>query len=166
MKRMMLALALLSLATGMHAQDAGNGWRQQKDREQISIDSENQTLTIDHNTYAWVPLDATVAYSIYGSRFRKAKMNRNWGVFLSCVAAPASAVLMLYGIGEGIPGAAIAGGGMMAGCLGGGIPLWVRGRRGLDWILDDYAERYGPKPYAANLTVGPTPGGVGLALRF
>ena len=36
-----------------------------------------------------------------GSLYRKAKAKKSWGVFLSCVAAPSSAVLLVYGIDEG-----------------------------------------------------------------
>ena len=61
---------------------------------------------------------------------------------------------------------AVLGGIGLAGSLGGGIPLWVKGRRELDWILDDYAERYAPRPYAASITAGPTRNGFGLALNF
>ena len=61
---------------------------------------------------------------------------------------------------------AIIGAAALAGSLGGGIHLWVKGRRELDYMLDDYAERYGPKPIAASLTVGPTMNGFGLAYIF
>ena len=54
----------------------------------------------------------------------------------------------------------------LAGSLGVGIPLWVKGRKDLDWMLDDYAKRYGPRPYAASLSAGPTRNGVGIALNF
>ena len=39
---------------------------------------------------------------------------------------------------------AIIGGAVMAAGLGAGIPLWVKGRRELDWMLDDYTKRYVP----------------------
>lgn len=47
-----------------------------------------------------------------------------------------------------------------------GIHLWVKGRRELDWMLDDYAERYGPKSIAVSLTVVPTMNDFGLAYNF
>ena len=49
-------------------------------------------------------------YSIYGSRYRKAKANKGWGVFLSVVAAPLSGVLLAYGIDEGGVAPAVLGG--------------------------------------------------------
>lgn len=105
-------------------------------------------------------------YNGFSTRYRKAKASKGWGVFLSCIAAPASAVLLVYGIDEGGIAPAVLGGVGLAGSLGGGIPLWVKGRRELDWILDDYAERYAPRPYAASITAGPTRNGFGLALNF
>ena len=54
----------------------------------------------------------------------------------------------------------------LGGSLGGGIPLWRKGRRELDWMMDDYVRRYAPKPYSSNISVGPTNNGLGLALNF
>ena len=44
-----------------------------------------------------------------------------------------------------------------------GIPLKIIGNRRLSWIADDYNQR---NTYRAQLHVGATPNGVGLALRF
>lgn len=159
-------MMLLVLRVNIGAQNTNNGWPQRQDREQIYVDPDGQNITIDRNTYGWRPFDDVVGYSVYGSRYRKAKASKGWGIFLSVVAAPLSGVLLAYGIDEGGVAPAVIGGVALAGSLGAGIPLWVKGRRELDWMLDDYAERYGPKPYAASVTVGPTLNGVGLALNF
>jgi hypothetical protein len=166
MKRALLFVAFMTLAGSLFAQNPENGWPQRQDRERISIDPNGQDITIDRNSFVWRPFDDTVGYSLYGSRYRKAKASKGWGVFLSCIAAPASAVLLVYGIDEGGIAPAVLGGVGLAGSLGGGIPLWVKGRRELDKILDDYAERYAPRPYAASITAGPTRNGFGLALNF
>ena len=56
-----------------------------------------------------------------------------------------------------------------AGCIGAGIPLWVKGNKGLRKIADDYnrtyvnPERNGHSP---NLSLGATGSGIGLALNF
>ena len=55
---------------------------------------------------------------------------------------------------------------ILAASLWGGIHMWKTGRRELDWMLDDYALRYGPRPYSATLDFGPTRSGLGLALNF
>lgn len=171
MRKLILFLVLFSSPILASAQDINNGWPQRQDREQIIIDPDGQNITIDHNTYGWIPFDDVIGVSIYGSRYRKAKDSKNWGVFLSVVAAPASALYLAYGIDQAIYcdsgfAHAIIGAVALAGSLGGGIHLWVKGRRELDWMLDDYAERYSPKPIAASLTFGPTMNGFGLAYNF
>ena len=76
----------------------------------------------------------------------------------------------MFLIGAGIDGQcygwSVIGGCFCAGSLGAGIPLWSKGRRELDWMMDDYAKRYGPKPYSAKLSAGPTNNGIGLAFNF
>lgn len=56
-----------------------------------------------------------------------------------------------------------------AACLGAGIPLWVKGSKGLRKIADDYNNTY-VKPdrnsRAPNLSLGATRSGVGLAFNF
>lgn len=48
-------------------------------------------------------------------------------------------------------------------CLSIGIPLNIVGSSRLRWIADDYNDRRG---YSANLRIGQTPNGYGLALNF
>ena len=90
-----------------------------------------------------------------------------WGIFLSCVAAPAGALVIAEYAGSNdgtMP--TILGSVALVGSLGAGIPLWIKGRRELDWMLDDYTRRFGPRSNVASLTVGPTSSGIGLALNF
>ena len=162
-------IAALCVAPSLHAQVAGQGWPQRQSQEQISIDPSGQNITIDKNTYAWRPFDRVVGYSLYGSRYRKAVASKGWGIFLSCVVAPVAAVGTAYAL-DGwtiraewcLAGAALVGGGILAVS----IPMWSRGQKELDWMLDDYAQRFGPKPYSASLKLGPTNNGMGLALNF
>ena len=127
--------------------------------------------------------------SLYGSEYLKASSQYQWGLWLTLGGAalllssvsfnammsdydrsvssmnmPSSwqvedshSSMGAYFAAEGLIGAA---------CIGVGIPLWVKGRRELDKILDDYAERYAPRPYAASITAGPTRNGFGLAFNF
>lgn len=55
-----------------------------------------------------------------------------------------------------------------AGCIGAGIPLWIKSNRNLGAIADEYnlqhpADDFGYRP---SLTLGATENGFGLALRF
>lgn len=168
-RRILLTLiASICLVPSLRAQVV-EGWPQRQDREHIFVDPEGKNITIDRNTYAWRPFDSVVGYSIYGSRYRKAKASYNWGIFLSCVAAPVAGIGIAYAM-DGwtiAPAWCVAGGlAVGGGILGAGIPLWVKGRKELDWMLDDYARRYGPKPHSARLSAGPTRSGIGLALNF
>ena len=166
MKRILLLTVFLALTGSLFAQNVPSGLPQRQERDKISIDPSGKDITINRNSYTWKPFDDVVGYSVYGSRYRKAKASKGWGIFLSCVVAPASGVLLVYGIDEGVVFPAVVGGAALAGSLGAGIPLWVKGRRELDWMLDDYVRRYAPKPRAANVSIGSTPNGLGLALRF
>lgn len=59
----------------------------------------------------------------------------------------------------------IAGGALGAVCLGAGIPLWIKGSRKLNDVADNYNAQY-RAGYSARLDFGPTPSGIGFALRF
>lgn len=155
-KIIVILVALLALSGSLSAQNPP---------ERVLFDPEYQGPVVEHDYYYLEPFGDHVGYSIYGSRYRKAKMNRGWGIFLTTVVAPASALLAAQGMAEDSTGAAVIG---LAGVLGGfgcGIPLWVRGRHELDWMMDDYVRRYAPRPHSS-LTVGPTRNGMGLALNF
>ena len=103
---------------------------------------------------------------IYGSRYRKAKSRISGGVTLSLLAAPCLGVFSVLCFPNDLPGLGAIGLAGTAACVGAGIALWVKGQREMDWILDDYAKNYGPRPYSS-LTFGPTiSGGMGLALNF
>lgn len=126
-----------------------------------------------------------IGYSLYGSDYMKAKDRYLWGMSLTC--AGISGVIMTIAThlalvrrdeflshngmgGSGGYGAGIAAGYLAsAGCIGAGIPLWVKGNKGLKKIADDYnrtyvnPERSGHSP---NLSLGATDSGIGLALNF
>ena len=166
MKRIILLFALLFLGLVANAQHIDYGWSQGGETDQIIVDPAFQSVTIGYGVNGWVPFSDAVGYSVYGSRYRKAKDNQGWGIFLSTLVAPLSGLLLAYGIDEGGFVPAVIGGVALAGSLGAGIPLWTKGRKELDWMLNDYSRRYGPKPTTASVSFGPTKNGVGLALNF
>lgn len=166
MRRYLLFFALLSLGLVTNAQRINYGLPQEQETNQIFVDPAGQNITIGYGINGWVPFSDAVGYSVYGSRYRKAKDNQGWGILLSTLVAPLSGLLLAYGIDEGGFVPAVIGGVALAGSLGAGIPLWTKGRKELDWMLNDYARRYGPKPTTASVSFGPTKNGVGLALNF
>lgn len=127
-----------------------------------------------------------IGYSLYGSEYMQASNRYSWGIYLTCagvgcilvtVAAHIASIEMesinnLHGIGSGISGSnagAAAGYIVGAGCLGAGIPLWVKGNRGLRKIADDYNRTYinpDRNENSPNLSLGSTRNGIGLALNF
>ena len=166
MRRIILLFALLSLGLVANAQRINYGWSQGPETNQIFVDPAGQNITIGYGINGWVPFSDAVGYSVYGSRYRKAKDNQGWGIFLSTIVAPLSGLLFAYGIDEGGPVTAVIGGVALAGSLGAGIPLWSKGRKELDWMLNDYSQRYGPKPTTASVSFGATNNGIGFSLNF
>ena len=165
MKKILLLTALLAISGSLFAQ---NIYRRgyYDDGSRPLFEPDGQDIAIGREMPYWQPFDDMVGYSIYGSRYRKAKASRNWGVFFCEVIAPISALVALGGIENDTPGATLVGVAGLAGSLGAGIPLWHKGRRELDWMLDDYARRYAPRPYSSTISAGPTRHGIGLALNF
>ncbi|MBO4434542.1 MAG: hypothetical protein J5769_03705 [Bacteroidales bacterium] len=173
-KALISVVALLALAGGLRAQDySGNN-----DPQPLAI-SPIYTVPSPGDWFYMMPLTDQMSM-IYGSRYRKANSNLLWGISLTTLSAPTCALVGLAGlmIGatddlgmEGYSGGVNPGGAILgtlgligtAASLGVGIPLWVKGRKDLDDMMDDYSRRYAPKP---NITMGPTQNGVGLALRF
>ena len=166
MRRIILLFALLFLGLVANAQHIDYGWSQGGETDQIIVDPAFQSVTIGYGINGWVPFSDAVGYSVYGSRYRKAKDNQGWGIFLSTIVAPLSGLLFAYGIDEGGPVTAVIGGVALAGSLGAGIPLWSKGRKELDWMLNDYSQRYGPKPTTASVSFGATNNGIGFSLNF
>ena len=172
MRRLIIFLAALTVSAGLCAQTNDWGWPDTHSRSEINIDKENNNVTIDRNMYIWRPFDDVVGYSIYGSRYRRAKANYGWGMFTTLAGTALSGLWTAFGIGniEYDDNSALVmcstGAIALAASLWGGIHMWRRGRQELDWMLDDYALRYGPRPYAATFDFGPTRSGIGLALNF
>ncbi len=128
--------------------------------------------------------------SLYGNEYLKAKGQYLWGIWLTIggatlIVSSAVSALMEADYNRGVSSIDmpstmhesassdmtalyIAGGVAGAACLGAGIPLWRKGAGRLGAIADDYNSRYGRKAYGqgAGLNLGPTSGGVGLALIF
>ena len=103
-------------------------------------------------------------YAMYGSEYRRARVERNSGILLTTLLAPVSAIVAGYGIDEGGPGYATIGiAGVVAG-LGVGIPLWVDGQRKIDWMTDSYIRSYGTG--APGLRIGAGRNGFGISLNF
>ena len=73
MKRILSIIAFLTFACTLFAQNSDIGWPQRQDKEKITVDPNGQDITIDRNTFIWQPFNDTIGYSIYGSRYRKAK---------------------------------------------------------------------------------------------
>ena len=155
-KIIVILVALLALSGSLSAQ---------KPPERVLFDPEYQGPVVEHDYYYLEPFGDHVGYSIYGSRYRRAKSDRNWGIFLATVVAPISGLFAFEAFAVDNPGMGFIQSGICVGSLAGGIPLWVKGRRELDWMMDDYVRRYAPRPHSS-LTVGPTRNGMGLALNF
>lgn len=132
-----------------------------------------------------------IGYSLYGSEYMKASNQYTWGICLTgagvagllvTIAAhiayaemndfyadmndfPSQPVMHSSGSDIGVAAGYIG----SAACLGAGIPLWVKGSKGLRKIADDYNSTYvnparnGSTP---NLSLGATRSGVGLAFNF
>ena len=123
-----------------------------------------------------------LGYTTYGSEYMRAKSNVQWGFSLTAGGAVAalfgtsllSSVLdsnrfteehgmsMRSSPAQGVVPMVVG-----AACLGVGIPLWVRGSRQMRSMVDDYNRNH-RDAYGSNtsITVGPAPGGIGLALNF
>ena len=115
--------------------------------------------------YGYAPFDDYIGMSIYGSRYRKAKSNKLTGITLVSMT-PATIPLVIWAAKEGTWFSGSLAAAAAAGCLVGGIYLWHKGNKELDWMLDDYVRQYGPKPYSSSLSIGPTRNGFGLAFNF
>ena len=115
--------------------------------------------------YGYAPFDDYIGMSLNGSRYRKAKSNKLAGITLVSLT-PTALPFLGWVAREGTWFSASLVAAATAGCLVGGIYLWQKGNKELDWMLDDYVRRYGPKPYSSSLSVGPTQNGIGLAFNF
>lgn len=166
-KTLILIVALLSMSGALKAQD----YRTPEDAQPLVISPVYVSPTADDYFYM-MPLEDQMSM-IYGSRYRKAYGKQLAGIQLSVMVAPLFITTGLAGLaltlvdGADLPGLSVVFGvtGLIgAGAsLGAGIPLWIKGRRELDVMMDDYARRYAPRP---NISMGSTSNGFGLALNF
>ena len=100
MRRLIFILAALTVSAGLCAQTNDWGWPDTHSRSEINIDKENNNVTIDRNMYIWRPFDDVVGYSIYGSRYRRAKANYGWGMFTTLGGTALSGLWTAIGIGN------------------------------------------------------------------
>lgn len=141
-----------------------------------------------YGRYGRIPRDNVadyIGYALYGSEYMKASNQYLWGISLTSIGVSGflmsiAAHIMYAEMNNPRPGfehmmpsqagseAGVAAGYIIsAGCLGAGIPLWVKGNKGLQKIADDYNQRYvNPGRNEANVSLGATRSGVGLALNF
>lgn len=173
MKKVYILLTgLLALSGSLFAQSedrTGMEWVLEEQGEQVLFDPDYQGTSIIG--LGMFPMDDYAGYAIYGSRYRKAKAKKNLGQDLVYLGVPLGLAIAAWGCtvnGDGSQEAVAAVGtlAVLGASLGFGIPLWVKGQRELDWMLDDYARRYGPRSHTASLSLGATPNGVGLAFNF
>lgn len=125
-----------------------------------------------------------IGYTLYGSEYMKARDQYVWGMSLTFIGVGAMIITAtahvasnrmdeltsLHGMeNPGSNAGVIAGYVAGAGCLAAGIPLWVKGNRGLRRIADDYNRKHSvpqPAESGSNLSLGATRSGIGLAFNF
>lgn len=163
MKKLALLFVCLLSAVAVFAQEEEKTPVYPGNRSEIFITPDFQYYS---DGIGVVPFGWQVGYAIYGSRYRKASSKLYWGRTLCLLLAPAC-VLVTAGIAsKDTVGLSVLSGIAAIGSVSAGIPLWVKGRREMDLMLDDYVKRYAPKPNHASLSAGPTANGIGLALNF
>ena len=117
--------------------------------------------------------------ALYGSDYRIAKSQSQWGLGLTVIGATDIASALILGAmtsslrhdeffreGTAVP---IAFAVMGVCCLGAGIPIWISGNRRLNKIADDYNQQFRSSNgygYAPSVELKSGANGVGLALRF
>ena len=125
-----------------------------------------------------------IGYSLYGSEYMKASNQYTWGIYLTGAGVAGLVVTIAahiayaemndftsqHGMHSSGSDIGVAAGyiGSVA-CLGAGIPLWVKGSKGIRKIADDYNNTYvnpDRNSSAPNLSLGATRSGVGLAFNF
>lgn len=125
-----------------------------------------------------------IGYSLYGSEYMKASNQYTRGAYLTGAGVAGVLVTIFahiaysemndftsqHGMHSAGSDAGVAVGYIAsAACLGAGIPLWVKGTKGLRKIADDYNRTYmNPEMNSKtpNLSLGATRSGIGLAFNF
>lgn len=142
----------------------GMEWIEEYDGKEIVRFDPNYATQIVSDDFYLMPMHERLL-ALYGSRYRKAQTRKSTGIFLTTIAPSVFIAGLIAGAND-LDGVAWFSMAATVACFGAGIPLWIKGRKDLDSILDDYAKNYGPRPYSSSLTIGPTPNGVGLAFIF
>ena len=142
----------------------GMEWIEEYDGKEIVKFNPNYGDSIVYDDFYLMSMHERLL-ALYGSRYRKAGTRKSTGIFLTTIAPSVFIAGLIAGANdlEGVAWLSMAG---TVACLGAGIPLWIKGRKDLDSIYDDYAKNYGARPYSSSLTIGPTLNGVGLSFNF
>ncbi len=164
MKKLALLFVCLLSAVAVFAQEEEKTPVYPGNRSEIFITPDFQYYS---DGIGFVPFGWQVGYAIYGSRYRKASSKLYWGKTLCLLLAPAGTIICAFSAdNRDSSGLSVLSGIAAIGSLSAGIPLWIKGRREMDLMLDDYVKRYAPKPNRASFSAGPTANGIGLALNF
>ena len=157
MKRTLLIIAaLLMVSGGLFAQN--RYYRHDAPRVHGGVYiGNNYNFDYDYNV-------ANNLYAMYGSEYRRARVERNSGILLTTVVAPLSAIVACQALYLEEPGPAILGITGVLGGLGAGIPLWVDGQRKIDWMTDDYLRTF--RTRGPGLRIGAGRNGFGFSLNF
>lgn len=107
-----------------------------------------------------------LAFNLYGDRYIKARKQRKTGNILCYLGGALLIEGTLAALADAPIGFSVGGLVLGAGGLGAGIPILIKGNKGLSSIADDYNERMVGASHKASLTLGPCRSGVGLALNF
>ncbi len=164
MKKLALLFVCLLSAVAVFAQEEETTPAFPGNRSEIFITPDFQYYS---EGTGFIPFGPQVGYAIYGSRYRKASSKLYWGKTLCLLLAPAGTIICAFSAdNRDSSGLSVLSGIAAIGSVSAGIPLWVKGRREMDLMLDDYVKRYAPKPNRASPPAGPTANGIGPALNF
>jgi len=123
-----------------------SGFAQTEKLDASALSERSVCFCVNSNMYDWHPFDSKIGLTVYGSEYRKALSRLGWGKTLTLGIAPGLLCIAALINERDLPGVQIINAGLAAACLGTGIPLWVKGRKGLDMMLDDYSRNYTPLP--------------------
>ncbi len=137
-----------------------------------------------HRRLSQKEISDAIGYSLYGSKYRKAMNQYTYGVLLTISGAITvsltTALACINNDHNNDPAfqdpffkkrdntvGVIIGYVVGAACLGSGIPLWIKGNKGLNEIADDFnRNQKSSSQKDMSLILGKTSSGFGLALNF